>query len=70
VEFWVGVAMGRGIKFMNTLESYVLKTKQEGMFPNYRPKVPQAGLISQVPEADRNAMALRNYVIVPDGTEI
>jgi len=70
VEFWIGVALGRGIKFENTLESYVLKIKQEGSFPGMREKVKRAGLIYQIPEADRNMMALRGYVITPDGAEI
>jgi len=70
VEFWVGVALGRGIEFKNTLESYVLKTKQEGTFPNFKPKIPQAGLIFQVPEKDRNMQSLREYVIIPEGEEI
>jgi hypothetical protein len=69
VEFWVGVAKGRGIIFKNTLESYILKIKQEGSFPNFRPKLPQAGLIFQIPEKDRNMMSLREYIIVPDGIE-
>lgn len=70
VEFWVGVAMGRGIKVKNTKESYVLKTKQEGNFPGYKNKVPQAGLYAQVPKEDRNPYALRDYMVIPDGEEI
>ena len=70
VEFWVGVALGRGIKFENTLESYVLKIKQEGDFPGARDKIKRSGLIFQIPDADRNPMALRGYIIAPDGAEI
>lgn len=70
VEFWCGVAIGRGIPIKNTKESYVMKTKQEGNFPNFRSKVPQAGLASLLPKEDRNISALHNYAIVPDGKEI
>lgn len=70
VEFWVGVAIGRGIIFKNTKESFVLKTKQEGFFLNMKKKVPQKGLYSLVPERDRNMMAIQDYMILPDGEEI
>jgi len=70
MEFWCGVAMGRGIPIKNTKESYVMKTKQEGNFSGFRPKVPQNGLITLVPEEDRNPFALRNYAILPVGEEI
>ena len=69
-EFWCGVARGRGIKIKNTKESYVMKTKQEGSFPGYRPKVPQNGLATLVPKEDRNLLALKNYVMRPVGDEI
>jgi len=69
VEYWVGVALGQGIKFENTLESYVLKIKQEGSFPGMRNKVERAGLLYQIPAADRNMQTLREYVVVPDGIE-
>ena len=69
VEFWVGVAMGRGIKIKNTKESYVMKTKQEGNFPGYREKVPQNGLFSLIPKEDRNILAMKKYVITPIGEE-
>lgn len=70
VEFWVAVAMGRGIKIKNTKESYVLKTKQEGNFPGFRKKVPQKGLASLIPKEDRNITAMRKYAILPVGDEI
>ena len=70
VEFWCGVANGRGIPIKNTKESYVLKTKQEGKFPNYRDKVPQIGLYSLVPKQDRTMFGLKRYIILPDGEEI
>jgi len=69
-EFWCGVAMGRGIEVRTTKESYVMKTKQEGSFPGYHPKVPQNGLASLIPKEDRNIFALKNYVIRPIGEEI
>lgn len=70
VEFWVGVAMGRGIEFKNTKESYVLKTKQEGNFPGFKQKVPQDGLIFQIPKEHRNAISLNSYAIIPEGEEV
>jgi len=70
VEFWVAVAMGRGIPIKNTKESYVLKTKQEGNFPGFRKKVPQHGLATLIPKEDRNPFAIRNYTILPVGEEI
>jgi len=70
VEFWIGVAKGRGIKIENTKESYVLKTKQEGGFPGFRKKVPQKGLASLIPPEDRNLFGVRNYAILPVGDEI
>jgi len=70
VEFWCGVAMGRGIPIKNTKESYVMKTKQEGNFPGFRNKIPQKGLATLVPEKDRNIIALNNYAILPNGKEI
>ncbi len=69
VEFWTMVAKGQGIKFINTKESYILKKKQEGNFPNFRPKVPQNGLIHTIPEQDRNIIRLKDYMIVPEGEE-
>ena len=69
MEFWCGVAMGRGIPIKNTKESYVMKTKQEGNFPGYRQKVPQKGLASLIPPVDRNPFRLRNYAILPVGEE-
>jgi|GEM_PF-2024759 len=70
VEFWVGVAIGKGIKIKNTKESFVLKTKQEGNFPNARKKVPQKGVYHNVPLEDRNPMGLQQYTIMPVGDEI
>lgn len=70
VEFWCGVAMGRGISVKNTKESYVMKTKQEGNFPNFRKKVEQKGLYTQIPKEERNPFALQNYTIIPVGEEI
>ncbi len=70
VEFWCGVAVGRGIKIWTTPESFILKTKQEGFFPNARKKVPQKGLYTLVPKEHRNPEALKNYTIVPVGDEI
>uniref|UniRef100_A0A6M3LS15 Uncharacterized protein n=1 Tax=viral metagenome TaxID=1070528 RepID=A0A6M3LS15_9ZZZZ len=71
VDFWTMVAMGRGIKFSNTLESYILKTKQEGNFPNFRAKVAQNGLVHQIPEHERNPYFIgMNYKIIPVGDEI
>ena len=69
MEFWCGVAMGRGIKLKNTKESYVMKIKQEGNFPGYRKKVPQNGLATLIPPEDRNPFALRTYAILPVGEE-
>jgi len=70
VEFWCGVAMGRGIKIKNTKESYVLKTRQEGNFPNLVNKIEQKGVYSLVPKIDRNLKAMQNYAIIPIGEEI
>jgi len=70
VEFWLGVAIGRGIKIENTEESFVLKTKQEGDIHNFRKKVPQAGLYSTIPESHRNPYVLQNYYVEPVGDEI
>lgn len=70
VEFWCGMAIGRGIPIKNTKESYVMKTKQEGSFPNFKKKVEQKGLYTQIPKGDRNPLVLRNYIIMPIGTEI
>jgi len=70
VEFWCGVATGRGIPIKNTKESYVMKTKQEGDFPNFKKKVEQKGLFTQVPKEERNPFALQNYTIMPVGEEI
>jgi len=69
MEFWCGVAIGRGIPIGNTKESYVMKTKQEGNFPRFRKKVPQKGLASLVPPEDRNVFAMSNYTILPVGEE-
>jgi len=69
VEFWTMVAKGRGIHFKNTKESYILKDKQEGNFPNFRAKVMQDGIIHQIPEEDRNILGLRKYMIIPEGEE-
>lgn len=70
VEFWLGIAMGKGIGFKNTKESYILKKKQEGNFPGFKPKVPQNGLIFQIPKEHRNPFALRQYAIIPIGDEV
>lgn len=70
VEFWLGIAMGKGIPFKNTLESYILKEKQEGFFPNFKPKVEQNGLIHTIPKEHRNFIDLKKYVILPIGEEI
>lgn len=70
VEFWCGVAIGRGILVNNTKESFVMKTKQEGNFPNSRKKAEQKGLYMQVPKEERNVFALHNWVIIPVGKEI
>lgn len=70
VEFWCGVAIGRGIPIKNTKESYVMKTKQEGNFPNFKKKVEQKGLFTQIPKEERNPFALQNYTIMPVGKEI
>ena len=69
MDFWCGVAMGKGIPLKNTKESYVMKTKQEGNFPGYRGKVPQNGLATLVPPEDRNLQGLKNYMIIPVGEE-
>ena len=69
IDFWCGVAMGRGISLKNTKESYVMKTKQEGNFPGFRAKVPMNGLAMLVPKEDRNEIGLRNYTILPVGEE-
>ncbi|MBA7574391.1 hypothetical protein ES708_16197 [subsurface metagenome] len=69
MEFWCGVAMGKGIPVENTKESYVMKTKQEGNFPRFRKKVPQNGLATLIQKEDRNIFALRNYMILPVGEE-
>jgi len=70
MEFWCGVAMGRGISIGNTKESYVMKTKQEGSFSGFRNKVPQHGLASLIPKEDRNPFGVRTYAILPVGDEI
>ena len=70
VEFWCGVAIGRGIKVNNTKESYVMKTKQMGNFADFKKKVAQKGLYTQIPIEERNAIAMRNYTILPVGVEI
>ena len=70
MEFWCGVAIGRGIPIKNTKESYVMKTKQEGRFPGFRKKVPQKGLASLIPPEDRNPFGVRTYTILPVGEEI
>ena len=70
VEFWTRVAQGKGIVFKNTLESYILKEKQEGNFPGFRAKVPQNGLVFQIPPEERNPYCLKNYMISPEGEEI
>ena len=70
VEFWCGVAMGRGIKIANTKESYVMKIKQEGNFPGFKPKVPQNGLFTLIPKEERNMEAMKNYILLPIGEEI
>jgi len=69
MEFWCGVAMGKGIPVKNTKESYVMKTKQEGNFPGFRKKVPQNGLATLIPKEDRNIFVSRNYMILPEGKE-
>ena len=67
MEFWCGVAMGRGIPIKNTKESYVMKTKQEGSFPGFKAKVPQNGLFTLIPVEERNAIAMKNFTIMPVG---
>jgi len=70
VEFWLGVAMGQGIEIINTKQSFVLKTKQEGDYSNSRNKVHQTGLYTQIPKEERNPIGIQNYVILPIGDEI
>lgn len=67
VEFWTMLAMGRGIEWHNTAESYICKVKQEGNFPNFKRKIKQNGLIHQIPPEHRNILGLRNYAIMPVG---
>jgi len=70
VEFWCGVAIGRGIKVNSTPESFIMKNKQEGFFPGARAKVLQKGIYSLIPKEHRNPQTLKNYTIVPIGPEI
>lgn len=70
VEFWCGVADGEGIELINTKESYLMKTKQEGNFPNQKDKIHQSGLYGLIPEKDRNPIAIKDYIIMPEGKEI
>lgn len=70
VEFWCGVAIGSGISVKTTKESYVMKIKQEGNFPNSRKKLIQDGVYATVPKEERNPQMLRNWVILPVGDEI
>lgn len=70
VEYWTGIAMGMGIEWENTKESYICKVKQEGNFPNFKPKIEQTGLIHQIPKEHRNIWALKSYMIIPVGEEL
>jgi hypothetical protein len=70
VEFWCGVARGRGIKIINTPESFVLRTKQMGNFQGYRNKLHQEGLYVNVPKEERTPEGIRNYILLPVGEEI
>jgi len=70
VEYWLGVAIGRGIEIINTKESFVLKTKQEGNFEGYKEKVPQDGLAARLPKHERTQQGIQNYILMPVDTEI
>lgn len=70
VEYWLGVAIGRGIEIINTKESFVLKTKQEGNFEGHKDKVPQDGLFARLPKNERTQQGILNYIIMPIGDEI
>jgi hypothetical protein len=70
VEFWCGVARGKGIKINNTKESFVLKTKQMANFPNYQNKIHQSGLYTQIPKEQRTVDEVKKYVLLPIGEEI
>lgn len=66
VEFWCGVAIGKGIELLNTKESYVMKTKQEGGFLNKKDKICKSGLYDLIPKQDRNPIRMIDYVILPE----
>jgi len=70
VEFWCGVARGKGIKLTNTPESFVMQTKQMGNFANYQEKIHQSGIYTQIPEKERTTEGIKNYILMPVGEEI
>ena len=53
VEFWLGVATGRGIKITIPEQSYIMKRQTAGYFYGYRPRLDPNGLVHLVPGCDR-----------------
>ena len=70
VEFWCGVARGKGIKIVNSPESFVMKTKQLGNFKDYKTKVHQSGIYAAIPKEHRTSAGIRQYMMMPVGEEI
>jgi len=63
IEFWLGVAIGRGIEISIPEESYLLKRMMAGNFYGYKPRVAPDGLFYMIPENKRRD--LRNFKLTP-----
>jgi len=71
VEFWVGVGIGRGIKFSIPRGSCILRREMAGYFYGYVPRHDPSGLVYLTPGCDRRKHD--KYKLVPidkDGNEL
>jgi hypothetical protein len=72
VEFWLGVATGRGIKIETTPESMIFKSGLEihygRLFYGYIPRQEKDGLYGLIPEGNRKCAA--HYRLEPIGEEL
>jgi len=71
VEYWLGMAMGRGIDLGLPQESFLLKRVMRGNFYGYYLRKKAKGLDELIPDATKRKY--RNYMLIPtedDGTPI
>jgi len=70
VEFWLGVAIARGINVRVPEESYLLRRTMTGNFYGYKQRPAADGLVSLTPEnSDRKRLRYKLTPIDMDGTE-